>query len=315
MIKVGVLGGETQMAGELIRLLVHHPEVDLTSIISPSLYGKQVNRFHRGIIGDTDIRFSKDLEPDKLDVLFVTIPWDFDLNNLSDDLRVVFVGKASESKSLDRFQDLNMVTGVSEVFRKPLVRGARIAMVPSPLLAVSLISLFPLALHLLLNDTLKIRIRVPSVFYNPDLNNEIERDLIEILGAFQLSFEKLDYISVKPSDLLRSITVEIEMSCGISTEEIERVYENTYDDHNFAFPVKFDPAPTEVAGTQKCLIFISKPSENILRIKSVADSYMRGGAGDAIHAMNLLFGLYEKTGLSFPASMAFKPNEVKPESI
>ena len=312
MIKTGILGGDSHKAGELIRLLVLHPEVELLFVVAPALRGQAISSFHRGMIGETDLKFSDSFNPEDLNMLFVT-----DVAYLSDSfpesLKVVVYADDQFASLSDVAEGSTFVPAVSEMFRKPLVRGAKSSMVMPSCISVAMIALFPLALHLMLNESLSVKVNLPK-FKSPVVSEEVmEKEIVRLLNLVQLSFDKFRGVKIENSNLLRTISLELELDSDVDEEEIKRIYNSIYDDHNFTFVVRTEPAPTEVAGTQKCLIYVHKSPEGKIRIKALADSFLRGGAGDAIHAMNLLFGLYEKTGLSLPASMAFKHNEFTPE--
>lgn len=315
MIKVGILGGDTQEAGELIRLLSLHPDVEILYVSSPSNKGRAVSNVHRGLTGDSDLRFTDCIPFEAIDIIFIASP-DVELNGVvPPELKIVAFQENDTFYPPENLENMEFVAGVSEMNRKKLVRGARAArVVPSPT-SVALIVLFPLALHLMLNDSLEIKVSLPKFKELPSDGKALEKELEVLLGEVQLSFEKIRHVEFTKSNLLRTIAVEATLECGISEQEIERIYNETYNDHNFTFIVSTDPSPTEVAATQKCLIHISKPAENLLKIKAIADSFLRGGAGDAIHSMNLLFGLYEKIGLSLPAAMAFKHDEMRPDEV
>ena len=94
-----------------------------------------------------------------------------------------------------------------------------------------------------------------------------------------------------------------EFSSAMSAEDIAALYEAVYDDHNFTFLTSRHCHRADVEGTNRILIHISKPMPDKVVVDTVADARMRGGAGEAMHVMNLLFGLHEKTGLALKASM------------
>lgn len=300
------------IAGELLRLLVHHPEVELKFAFSRSHRGRSLSSQHKGLVGDTDLHFSETMNLDEVDVLFITSSeYSADSQmNLPEDLKVVLIQESDEFKVLPPFDALEFVPGVSEMFRKPLVRGAKASRVLTSPATLALILLYPLALHLLLNDSIALKIKLPefrkSILSRQHLVAEIENRLQDV----QLSFHHLNSVDIETSETIRALSVEAEFPCMVSEEEIEKIYEGIYDDHNFTFLIRNDIDPAEVAGTHKCLINISKPDEDTLRVKAVADAVLRGGAGDAVHAMNLLCGLFEKTGLSLPAGLAFKEHEI-----
>ena len=306
MIKVGIAGADTQLGGELLRLLIHHPEVELKVLYAPEKRGINVSSFHKGLVGETELRFSDSFNLEEIDLLFfITGPLP---NNSAfpEDLRIV-IFQNSDKRMLDSMFDYgDFSTGLSEMFRKPLVRGARAAYVLLPPVSVSLIALYPLASHLLLNDMLDVKIYLPTILKGKFSKENIEEDIEKHLRQVQLSFKKIHNLELHDSNTERSIIVDIEFPCNITESEIEKIYNDIYDDHNFTFIIRKEPDPLDVAGTQKCLLYISKPSEDKLKIRAVADGILRGGAGDGIHVMNLLFGLFEKTGLNLQASFAFK---------
>ena len=300
MIKTGIWGAETEASGELIRILLLHPEVEDITAVSESEYGKPICSRHYGLIGEKDIKFVKDLDLKDIDVLFVmngNFP-QVALNGMEDSsLRIISL-KREFFPSPEKFE---VVTGLSEIFRKNLVRGARHAHLLTPVVSLSLIALFPIAKNLLLNDTLEIRLDADSKYSSDETLQEADKWIGEILGAIQQSFNKKIEIVRSDEKTAGMFKVDINLKCGVSLPEIEKLYENIYDDHNFTFLYDGELAMKEVRGTQKCLIRLSKPDEETLNIQAIADPTMRGNAGDAVHVMNLLFGLYEKIGLSFRA--------------
>lgn len=307
MIQASILGAESAIAGELLRLLVHHPEVELVSVCSPTLKGRNVTSHHKGLIGDTDLRFCDKIDLEDIDVIFVASPpsnKDY-LKEIPEDVKIILLPGCIGSDSEATFEGREFVPGLSEMFRKPLVRGANAAHVMNPAESVALIALYPLALHLLLNDTLKITVELPKRDRISLSAEGLIKGLEVRLNEVQRSFEHIASLELHQSKALRAISVEIEFESNISEEEVVKIYDDIYDDHNFTFTISSDPSPIEVSGTHKCLLHVSKTDDGKIRVKAMADSVLRGGAGDAIHAMNLLFGLFEKTGLSFPAGLAF----------
>ena len=96
--------------------------------------------------------------------------------------------------------------------------------------------------------------------------------------------------------------MHIRLECQPDLEQILQMYEEVYDDHNFTSIVTSPVNPIETEGTNKVIISISKPDAATLCLDIVADGRMRGGAGEAVHLLNLLFALHEQTGLKLKAS-------------
>lgn len=302
MIKVGIAGAETQSAGELIRLLLGHPDIVLSAIESKSHSGLSVSVLHHGLFGEIPMIFSGSLNPASLDVVFLcdsASPLTFqELYSRFNMLRIIDLTDSLNANP----ESAGAVLGISELYRKPLVRGARAASIPAPVTVIALIALYPLASHMLLNDKLDIKVEAPADVCEPQILKQAASLIADRLEKLQPSFSHTVDISVSPWEHPRALRLSFTLKCSLALEEIIRIYDNVYDDHNFTFIVGQPARPCDVAGTQKCLIALRKPNQNTLDVDVVADCRMRGGAGDAVHVMNLLFGLHEKVGLSLKVS-------------
>lgn len=303
MIRVGIAGADTPMAGELIRILVNHPDVEIMSAFAPGKIGRKVTSVHHGLTGECDLEFSPDIHPDKLDVIFIDAHSEvadrFRMNtDRWPDLKVIDM---SHCPSLD-FEKLDMTYGLPEINRKQLVHDCRRVVVPRSVATAALVSLYPLARHLMLKDDIRVNYTCP-----PDIDTEekaemARREIENFLRKTQNSFiEKVTMCHIDEEVSERGLKVEISIPCRTDLDEIFRIYGDIYDDHNFTHTTSTPMKGYEVEGTQKCLVALQKPDQETLRITTVADCRMRGGAGDAVHIMNLLFGLHERTGLYLKA--------------
>ncbi|MDE6559528.1 MAG: hypothetical protein K2K29_06550 [Muribaculaceae bacterium] len=305
MIKVGITGAESPIAGEIMRLCQRHPDVEIVYAYSPKLAGRNVSSVHPGFIGEEKILFSSNFDATSLDVVFLFEPLysDSDWVKLMADtpaLHLVIFDRASNiAAGLQR----SPIYGLSEMNRKILVRGAREAIVPSPLSAPVLIALYPIASHLLLNGDIQICLNAPEDLIQPE-NIEVSEDEIKkVLQTVQSSFNGDIQIDVLKSDSPRSLLMKIKFNTPVSVEELLKIYDSIYDDHNFTFVVtQTNLTSMEVESTNKVVINIAKPDADTVELTVVADPRMRGGAGEAIHIMNLFFGLHEKTGLDLKTS-------------
>lgn len=302
MIKVAVWGAESNSAGELIRILLLHPEVELMSVSSETLQGQTIQSHHYGLTGEREIRFVATPDLQNIDVLFITGPIDKDLlQSLPEkypDLKIVDLADNPIRETTD---PQLTAPGLSEIFRKNLVRGAKYSYILPPAASIVLIALFPLAKNLLLNKGLRIKVECQENLLTSELEKRTRETISEILGSIQQSFEEDVEIDFRAIHNRRGMKINAMLRCTVSLEEIKNLYEGIYDDHNFTFLVDRPAEIKDVAGTQKCLIHLSKPEEDILAVEAVADPTMRGDAGEGIHVMNLLLGLYEKIGLTFRA--------------
>lgn len=300
MIHTVILGADTPDAGELIRILAMHPDIELECAQVNDIGSRALSDLHHGLIGETDLATSNRPECRRCDMIL-----DFSEHGepvLTRSLLAAFpeakVIRLNRCAACD--DDEEWVYGVSEINRKALVRGARRALLPTSFASMALVALYPLALHMLLNSDINISIGAPeAILADTDLP-AVEREIAAALGEAQRSFNNKVAITTTQSETRRSATMTIDIPCPIGLENIMTMYD-MYDDHHFAFAVVGETGPSEVAGTEKCVISLSKPDSGTLHLESVADCRMRGGAGEAVHVLNLMCGLHERTGLALKA--------------
>lgn len=298
MIKVGIIGGSEPVAGELIRLLVNHPDVEIAWVNSEKHPGRVLTDVHHGLIGESSLRFTYDADLFQVDVLFCCkdVPdareW-FSSHELPDDLRVVDL-----SYTMDKAP--GFVYGLPELNRKAMVRGARRVVVPDASAMALELSLLPMAKNLMLNKPVHSTIIAPCHCHGKEpalLRGEVQTALRELQSSFDADIA----VERVYGDSERGLTAFLFFESSIDIKEIYRVYDEFYEDHNFTFIVSRPPELKEVVGTNKCLVNIEKQGAEIV-IKAVMDSVLKGAAGTAVHDMNLLFGLHERVGLQLKAS-------------
>jgi N-acetyl-gamma-glutamyl-phosphate reductase len=302
MINVGILGGTGPVAGELIRILINHPDVMLRQVCEPELAGCDIKSQHHGLIGESNKQFVGELDLLKLDVLFVNTQ-DHKLRRMIptvDDAPDLCVIELAENFTDARIADPFVVYGVPEMNRKPLVRGARRAVIPPAAETLMCIALLPLAMHSMLPESLSILLECNEALasvHRVDIENVQEQMRVngnDPAPAISVSFS--------PSDDRRAMRVSFVLDLPLPLDNIFSMYEDLYDDHNLTHVVSETVSADEVEGTDKCVISLDKTADGRLSVQAIADAGLRGGAGDAVHVMNLLKGLYEKTGLALKAS-------------
>lgn len=300
MIRTVILGADTPDAGELIRILSMHPDIELVCAQAYGKEGRALTSQHHGLIGETDLTFTTVPAPAKCNVVL----------DFSEHGEPAIVSKLAAAFPeamfirLDRCQapdDGNgWVYGLPEINRKALVRGARFAAVPNSFASMALVALYPLALHLLLNSDITLDIEAPQDIIDETDIPAIEREITRQLGLAQTSFKGNVTVRTSLSNTRRTASLHLDLPCSLSLDELLRIY-GMYEDHHFAFPVMMPVGPSEVAGTDKCVISLSKPDPDTLHIDASADCRMRGAAGEAVHILNLMCGLHERTGLALKA--------------
>ena len=169
-----------------------------------------------------------------------------------------------------------------------------------------LLALVPLAKNLMLNSDIHAAVVVGNAqattgsrvamaeagHYETQLE-EVKR----VLSAMQTSFHSPVHLTAMQACFARGLLATVYFKSGIDVDMVRELFEQYYDDHNFTFVINHEPMLCDVAGTNKCLIHISREGE-YLRLTSAIDNILKGGVGNAVHAMNLLFGLHERTGLT-----------------
>lgn len=330
MIKTGIIGGHTLAAGELIRILVNHPDVTIMWVSSPQEAGRRLTAVHRGLEGDTDASFigapsAADVEG--LDAAFLCgEPWEarqfMELADCNPELRIIDLTGAFRDGGAE------MVYGLAEHNRKALVRGATRASLPSEVAMAAELALFPLAKNMLLFGDIQLSAALASTVREQgaaaatdDLAElSTRRDPVapaenrpdaEIAGAeiahamraVQPSFSGETRVSLsRDANAARGIRVTALVDCNQPLSELNRIFEEAYEDHGFTFLIDRQPEFADIANTNKCLLHIRRDENGLVEITSVIDNLLKGAAGNAVHCMNLLFGLSEKTGLALKGS-------------
>lgn len=305
MIKVGIAGADTPTGGELFRILANHPDVDITEAYAPGHKGMEASGIHHGLIGEREVRLDDSLDLSGLDVLFVCRRDDTVmslLRSMPQGLRLVDVSEERHDTPLAE----EMIYGLSEIYRKAMVRGGTRASVPRNTSSLALVSLYPLATHLLLGDDLKLRFifpagEAPDAEFLRGTAYDVERHLRVAQQSFSHKVEVNG--EENPDERRRVLRMRASLTTSVTLEEIRRAYNEVYDDHSFSFIVAGSPDAREVESTHKCIVGLAKPDSHTLEIDAIADIRMRGGAAEGVHLLNLLCGLAERTGLSLKANV------------
>lgn len=301
MIKVAITGADTSDSGELIRLLAMHPDVEIISAQAASLQGRSLASVHHGLIGETSLTFSATTDFSKCDVLFVggndmTGKELTRIRTDRPDLKIIMLNRIAGADA----ERLGIVYGLPEINRKQLVRGATAAVVPASFASMALVSLFPFANSLLLNGDIDINIYSPRPILESTDIDDVKDQIGQQLREVQRSFSGTINIGTGESQARRSALMDIEFDCTLSLQQMLDLYD-IYDDHRFSFVTTSAVGVSEVAGTNKCVISVAKGDYGKCTMRVAADCRLRGGAGEAVHIMNLMCGLHEKTGLNLKA--------------
>ena len=318
MIKVGIIGGAGYTAGELIRLLINHPEVEIVFIHSTSNAGNAVSDVHGGLIGESELRFTDSYDLNAVDLLFLC-----SAHGQSRKFWEENVAPAT-LKIIDLAQDFRdescgYVYGLPEVNRGRIATTSRLAN-PGCFATAIQLALLPLASAGLLTSQVHITAITGSTGagVKPGATTHFSwrSDNISVYKAFehqhiieinrtikglQPSFESaINFVPMR-GDFARGIFASVYTDCDLTAEQAVALYNDFYADAAFTFAVDRDIDLKQVVNTNKALIRVAKYGDK-LHIVSVIDNLLKGASGQAVQNMNIMFGFDEKLGLNLKPS-------------
>lgn len=320
MIRVGIIGGAGYTAGELIRLLLNHPEVEIMFVHSSSNAGNRIVDVHAGLHGETELLFTDELPFEDIDLLFFcTAHGDtrkfLESHALPDELKVIDLSMDYRIKSHDH----DFIYGLPELNRRNTCKSRYVAN-PGCFATCIELGLLPLAKEHLLKGDISVNAITGSsgAGVKPQANTHFSwrNDNISIYKPFEhqhmpeilQSIKQLqpeydgciDFIPYRGS-FARGIFATIVVKCDLDIETLYKLYEHYYDRDSFTHVVNTPLDLKQVVNTNKCLIHLQKHGNKLL-ITSVIDNLLKGASGTAVHNMNLLFGLAETVGLQLKPS-------------
>lgn len=320
MIKAGIIGGAGYTAGELIRLLINHPQVELIFVNSTSNAGNKLTDVHGGLLGETDMKFTDQLPYNEIDVLFFcTAHGDtkkfLDVNSIPENLKIIDLSTDYRKESPEH----DFVYGLPELNKERIKKAKRVAN-PGCFATAIQLALLPLAKAQLLNTEVHVNaitgstgagvkpsatshfswrennISVYKAFEHQHLG-EIRQSLTQLQNNFT---EDINFIPVR-GNFTRGIFASIYLNFEGSEEDAVKLYENFYKDSPFVIVTDKNPDLKQVVNTNKCVLYIEKHGNKLL-ILSCIDNLVKGASGQAVHNLNLIFGLDENEGLKLKAT-------------
>ncbi|MBP5778117.1 MAG: N-acetyl-gamma-glutamyl-phosphate reductase [Prevotella sp.] len=319
MIRIGILGAAGYTGGELIRLLLNHPEAEIVFANSESNAGNPVAEVHEGLYGDTDLKFTDKMPFDQVDVVFFcfghgkseaflkehTIPENVKIIDLAQDFRI----RGSH----------DYVYGLPEI-NKAEIQKARHVANPGCFATAIQLGLLPAAKMGLLQYDVSVNAITGSTgagqkpgatthfswrnnnlsIYKPFTHQhlaEIRQSLKQTQGFLDIDIDFIPY----RGDFARGIFATEVIRTKAYADEVIASYKEFYQDAAFTHYVDQPLDLKQVVNTNKCLIHIDA-FENKLLITSCIDNLLKGAVGQAVQNMNLMFGIDERTGLNLKAS-------------
>lgn len=320
MVKAGIIGGAGYTAGELIRILINHPDVKIEFINSTSNAGNPVTAVHSGLIGETDVVFTDELPLDSIDVLFLCSAHGdskifLEANEVPENVKIVDL--STDYRHAREGNDF--VYGLPELNRE-IIKSAQKVANPGCFATTIQLALLPLANARLLKDDVHINaitgstgagVKPSATSHFSWRNNNISvykafehqhlKEILQSVHQLQADFDKeLNFIPVR-GNFARGIFATIYTKSDLTQEEAERLFRDYYKDSAFTFVVSENPDMKQVVNTNKGIVYVEKHGDNLLII-TATDNLLKGASGQAVQNMNLMFGLDEKAGLNFKSS-------------
>ena len=318
-VKVGIVGGAGYTGGELLRLLLWHPQVELVFVHSNSHANQPVHRVHTDLFGDTDLVFTNKIT-ENIDVVFLCLGHGDSLIFLQNN------SFAPTVKIVDLSQDFRLkkegnpfVYGLPELNRERIKTAQYIAN-PGCFATAIQLALLPLAAQQALSESICVQAVTGSTGAGQSLattahfswrannlsvykafNHQHLGEIGESITQLQpINTPKIKFIPER-GDFTRGIFASVLLESTMELEDLQRLYTHYYADHPFTHLSTADIHLKQVVNTNKCVLSIDKHQNDVL-ITCAIDNLVKGAAGQAVQNMNLLFGLNEKMGLNLKAS-------------
>ncbi len=320
MIRIGILGGAGYTAGELIRLLLNHPEAEIKFVNSSSNAGNLITDVHGGLYGDTDLRFTSEMPFEDVDVVFFCfghgksgaflkenkVPADVKIIDMAQDFRIAAEGN-------------DFIYGLPEINRDKIRKAQHVAN-PGCFATCIQLGLLPAAAMHLLDKDVSVNAITGSTgagqkpgatthfswrnnnmsIYKPFQHQhvpEIKQSLCQLQGELNADIDFIPY----RGDFTRGIFATEVIRTDADIDSIVNGYKEFYQDAVFTHYVDKAIDLKQVVNTNKALVHCEK-FENKLLVTSCIDNLLKGAVGQAVQNMNIMFGIDETTGLRLKAS-------------
>ncbi len=327
-IKAGIVGGAGYAGGELLRLLLLHPNMEVAFVQSRSQAGKAVYLAHPDLLGETEMEFSAEAAI-PVDVLFLCaghgeaakflaendVPSQTKIIDLSQDFR----WNESTAGSQVEVGERSFMYGLPELQREQIAGAKHIAN-PGCFATGIQLALLPLAQQNLLTSDVHVSGITGSTGAGQSLSatshfswrtenistykvmehqhlREIRRSLLQLQPENQPDIHFVPY----RGPFARGIFITAYLETDLSLEEAQTLYRDYYAEHPFTVVSDQNPDLKQVVNTNKCVLHLQKHGK-MLVITSLIDNLLKGAAGQAVQNMNLLFGLEERAGLKLKAT-------------
>lgn len=320
MIRTGIIGGAGYTAGELIRILVNHPYVEIMWVNSTSNAGNRIADVHSGLDGDTDLCFTATPDMSAIDMLFLCSGHGesrrfFESHAVPESVRIIDLAQDYRDETDD------FVYGLPEINGERITKARKVAN-PGCFATAIQLSVLPAVAA----GAVKGEIHVTAVtgstgagvkpsatthfsWRNDNLSTYKEfshQHLAEInrtLGRLTPEGSPVPLVNFVPvrGDFARGIFATVYFETDLDDRGLEELYEDFYGNASFVHVVDRPVDLKQVVNTNKALLHVGKHGTKA-HVVTAIDNLLKGASGQAVQNMNLMFGLDPKTGLRLKAS-------------
>lgn len=321
--KVGIIGGAGYTAGELIRLLINHPEAEIDFVYSTSNAGNPISKVHEDLVGSLDLTFT-DTVNSNVEVLFLCLGHGnsvkfLEANSFSEDTKIIDLGNDFRLEKDKVFKGKTFVYGLPELQKEAIQNTSYIAN-PGCFATAIQLGLLPLADAGLLKSHVHINAVTGATgagtslsatshfpwrdnnfsYYKPFTHQHLG-EINQSVKQLQSGFSSEIFFLPNRGNFSRGIFATLYTDFEGTLEDAKALYKTYYEDAAFTFVSDEVLHLKQVVNTNKCLVHLHKHGNKLL-INSIIDNLLKGASGQAIQNMNLMFGLEETTGLNLKAN-------------
>ena len=321
-VNIGIVGGAGYTGGELLRVLLRHPNAHISFVHSTSSAGELVSKVHADLLGDTSLKFTNTLDQN-IDVLFLCVGHGdankfLTANEIKASIKIIDLSQDFRLAGSAAIGNRNFVYGLPELQREAIKSATNIAN-PGCFATAIQLGLLPLAAKGLLKEVYTTGItgstgagqglsntshfswRANNIQAYKTLQHQHLNEIVQSLAQLQGNQNaEVNFVPWR-GDFTRGIFVTSVVTSDLSLEALYDLYNAYYEGHAFTHVSKNNIDLKQVVNTNKCIIHIEK-QENKIAIHSVVDNLLKGAVGQAVQNMNLIFGIDEAAGLQLKAN-------------
>jgi N-acetyl-gamma-glutamyl-phosphate reductase len=322
-LQIGIIGGAGYTAGELIRLLLHHPETTINFVYSTSNAGNKLYKVHQDLIGTTELNFTSEINSE-VDVLFLCLGHGnsrafLEKNSFSCNTKIIDLSNDFRLLADKNLNGKNFVYGLPELDKEAIKTATHIAN-PGCFATALQLPILPLAANGLLNNDVHINAvtgatgagtslsktthftwRDNNFSHYKAFNHQHLGEINQTVHQLQTNFNSEINFVPNRGNFSRGIFATTYTKFIASIEEAKALYKNYYKDAAFTFISDDEIHLKQVVNTNKCIIHLEKHNNKLL-ITSTIDNLLKGASGQAIQNMNLMYGFEETLGLNLKAT-------------